>query len=398
MSSAIRFRALGLVAGVAGALLSGSACEGSGGAAGEPEPGLPPIVNAPAPVAPPLAMVPGGAGMMAAPGPIGGAMAMPPSSMMNGMNGVNGMNGAAGTSMTGPAAGSGGSAAPARVSYKAKITVAQVPSGGEDTICVQVRLDNPGPVNIVGIHNVLSPASHHFIVSKVTNASDDVKPNSPCTGFSGAVRGAPFAITQKHDDVIELPDGVSYTIGARQLMHLELHYLNVTAGPLDVVAETELVVAATDAKLEEATVLLIGTGDIALRPGTKTSTGAKFTAMPAALNGVRFFALTGHTHRFGTNVTVSSANASGAMLDKLYPTQPFVWDAPEMRRLEPAVTLPAGGGFTFTCDWDNPTDKVIGFGESALQEMCFFWAYYYPKKPVTNVLLDGVDLGTFLNP
>jgi len=387
MSFAVRFRTLAVIAGAA---MSTLGCEGSGESPSGSQPALPPpIVNAPAAAPPPATVTPPGTGMLA-PAPIGGAMAMPPSTMMNGAAGS--------AAPQQPSAGSGGAAAPAPVTYKATIRIPQVPAGAEDTICAQVRIDNPKPVNIVGVHNVLSPASHHFIVTKLTDAGADVAPNSPCMGFAGAVRGAPFAITQKHDDLIELPAGVSYTVGARQLMHLELHYLNVTDGPLDIVAETELVVAATDAKLEEATVILIGTGDIALAPGTKTTTGAKFTKMPAEMNGVRFFALTGHTHRFGTNVTVSSASSAGSIVAPLYPSRPFVWDAPEMKRLEPAVVLPSGGGFSFTCEWDNPTEQVIGFGESALQEMCFFWAYYYPKKPVTNVLLDGLDLGTFLNP
>ena len=80
----------------------------------------------------------------------------------------------------------------------------------------------------------------------------------------------------------------------------------------------------------------------------------------------------------------------------LYAPQPFIWDAPEMKHLDPAVEVPAGGGFSFECSWNNPSDDTIGFGESALDEMCFFWAYYYPKKPVTNVLLDGMDLGVIL--
>jgi hypothetical protein len=388
MSFSVNLRRMAVIAGVALSSLSCAGC-GESASASEP-PAQPPIVNAPVAAAP-ATIGPAGAGMLS-PAPIGGAMATPPNSMMNGMRG------GAGTSAIAPVAGGGGAAAPGSVSYKATIRIPQVPSGAEGTLCTQVRIDNPKPVNVVALHNTLSAASHHFIVTKVTDAGEDLSPNADCAPFAGAVRGAPFAITQKHDDMIELPAGVSYTIGARQLMHLELHYLNVTDAPLDVIAETELVVATSDAALQEATVILIGTGDISLTPGARSSTGAKFTKIPAEMNGVHFFALTGHTHRFGTNVTVASASASGSILNPLYPSVPFVWDAPEMKRLEPAVVLPSGGGFSFTCEWDNPTDQLIGFGESALQEMCFFWAYYYPKKPVTNVLLDGIDLGMFLNP
>lgn len=70
--------------------------------------------------------------------------------------------------------------------------------------------------------------------------------------------------------------------------------------------------------------------------------------------------------------------------------------SPEMKRFDPMVQVPPGGGFSFECSWTNDSDALLTFGESALAEMCFFWAYYYPKKPVTNVLLDGLDLGLFL--
>lgn len=301
----------------------------------------------------------------------------------------------AGTGGAGGVGGVGG--APAEPEpLRASIRVPQVAAGEEGTVCVQVRLDNAEPVRVVRLHNVLSPASHHFIVSKVTDPAGGEESLAPCVAFRGAIRGAPLTITQKADDDIVLPPGVSYDLGASQVMHLELHYLNASEEPVDIVATTELYIAPADAQLQEATVLLVGTGDIAIGPRTSASTGPKFTALPEGMDGVRFFAITGHTHRFGTNVEVSSAANDGRAETLLYAPEPFLWDAPEMKHLEPAIEVPAGGGFSFECEWENPTDDTIGFGESALAEMCFFWAYYYPKKPVTNVLLDGIDLSLFL--
>jgi hypothetical protein len=280
--------------------------------------------------------------------------------------------------------------------YRASIVVPQVAGGEEGTVCLQVRLDNATPIDVVRLHNTLSPASHHFIVSKVTDPAGAEVPLTPCTPFGGATRGAPLTITQKHDDDIALPPGVSYHLEASQIMHLELHYLNAATEPADVKAETELFLAPAGAASQEATVMLIGTADILVPPGATGDTGPKFTALPEGMDGVHFFGLTGHTHRFGTSVEVSSAAGPEQAGSLLYSPQPFIWDAPEMIHLEPAIELPAGGGFSFRCTWNNPTPDVIGFGESALAEMCFFWAYYYPKKPVPNVLLDGADIGILL--
>ena len=43
--------------------------------------------------------------------------------------------------------------------------------------------------------------------------------------------------------------------------------------------------------------------------------------------------------------------------------------------------IPDGGGFRFTCSWNNTSDTTVRFGESAEDEMCFFWAYYYLASP-----------------
>jgi len=42
--------------------------------------------------------------------------------------------------------------------------------------------------------------------------------------------------------------------------------------------------------------------------------------------------------------------------------------------------IPTGGGFDFECSWHNTSGSQVGFGESANEEMCFFWAYYYPSQ------------------
>ena len=354
---------------------------------------------------PPPMTLPGGAG--AAGGAATPPAMTPPNTAPAGSGAIGkpepNASSSAGTAAPPPAvvAGSGGQGGSAALpselpAFKAVIRIPEVWPGQEGTACTQVRLDNAAAANVIKLHNTLSPSSHHFIVSKVTDPLAVEEPVAPCTPFRGAVRGAALTITQKHDDVVSLPDGVAYTIEAGQLMHLELHYLNVGTETQDVMAETALYPAAESRALQEATVMLIGTGAILLAPGQRVASGQKFLALPPGMEDVRFFAITGHTHRFGERVQVSSARAGGEAETLLYDPQPFVWDAPEMTRLDPAMPIPAGGGFNFECTWLNSSDQIITFGESALAEMCFFWGYYYPKKPVTNVLLDGIDIGVFL--
>jgi hypothetical protein len=101
--------------------------------------------------------------------------------------------------------------------------------------------------------------------------------------------------------------------------------------------------------------------------------------LPAELDGANFFAVTGHEHQWGTNVTVeaSSGNTAGTMV---YNVNNFSWDEPETVYYTPAFQVPSGGGFRIKCDWDNQSNSNVGFGEGFNDEMCFFWGYYYPSK------------------
>jgi hypothetical protein len=278
--------------------------------------------------------------------------------------------------------------APLRLS----ITVLGVPAGKEGTQCIRAHLGNDAPVRVGKIHNKLSESSHHFILSAVDDTSLTDTPLFDCPPFRAALTGAPLTITQKSDDTVSMPDGVAYTLADNQLMHLELHYINLTNKTEDITAETEIFPITNSAKdLQEASFLLVGDLDISIPPKSTHSTGAVYQKLPQAFEGVNFYALTGHTHRFGTNVQVGVTASETATVTPLYAPKQFNWSEPEVVRLSPTVTVPSGGGFSYQCEWDNPTDKVVKYGESALTEMCFFWAYYYPKQDASRLLLKGVS-------
>ena len=42
--------------------------------------------------------------------------------------------------------------------------------------------------------------------------------------------------------------------------------------------------------------------------------------------------------------------------------------------------MSTAGGFDFSCSYYNNISATVRFGESANNEMCFFWAYYYPSN------------------
>jgi hypothetical protein len=282
-------------------------------------------------------------------------------------------------------------AAPLKVS----ITVPDVAPGVEGTRCVKVRLGNTSALNIGRIHNTLRAHSHHFVLSMVENPAETEQALFECPPFRAPLVGAPLTVTQKSEENIVLPDGVGYAIAPNQLLHLELHYINPDSDTSDVTAEAELYPLAGDEPVQQAGFLVVGNLNISIPPRSEHSSGDVFAAQPPGLEAAHYYALTGHTHRFGTSVRVGVADTMAADTTWLYKPQTFDWDAPPVEYLDPPVQVPEGGGFRLRCDWNNPTDQTITYGESALTEMCFFWAYYYPRDPMQRVVLAGFDTSMY---
>lgn len=255
-----------------------------------------------------------------------------------------------------------------------------VPAGAEDTRCFVTRLTNDRQIRVGEITNVLGAASHHFIVYRIADGEVSTEPYE-CQPFADTLdpaSGAPLMVTQKAEEVLSLPEGVAFTLQPDQLVRLELHFINTTDAVQSVMATSTFKTMA-DADFQfEADFLFIGNPDIELAPGEIATVGPSFLPLPADLVGSKIFGITGHTHQYGTDVKVEiGPEASPTMI---YDVPNFNWDEPETVMLEPAMEIAADSGFRFSCDYNNTGVSNVSFGEGVDDEMCFFWAYYYPSK------------------
>jgi hypothetical protein len=258
----------------------------------------------------------------------------------------------------------------------------------ENTQCIQARLGNLAAIKVHQMHNILGPGSHHLIVYKDDMTTEERTTPFDCDPFTGALnltgQVAPIMITQRADDPLYLPEGVAYSLDANQMLRVEMHYINATDNPIEAQATVELYAAPEETIRDEANMLFIGTPDIDIGPGETKSIHQFFTPSRADLDlaNAKFFAITGHTHQMGTSVTVNIATAPAATMQAVYNPDVFEWDEPETQVHKPEFLVPTDltGGFDFTCQYVNTSNEPIGFGESANDEMCFFWAYYYPSQ------------------
>ena len=284
--------------------------------------------------------------------------------------------------------GTGGSGAGTPVPGQQSMTFGPVNlgPGSENTQCIQARLKNTDILRVHQMHNLLSQGSHHLIVYRTTETEEKLTPYDcePFVDTLDPTKGAPLMVTQKHEETLTLPEGVAFTLEPNQMIRLEVHYFNASDKPIDMTATATFIpIAESDFKYE-ADFLFLGNPDIDIAPQSTTKLGPSFIPLGKLIPGIaddaKFFALTGHTHQYGTNVSVNVAANKDDPGTPVYQVNDWSWAEPETVKHDPGFTIPADGGFKFTCEWNNTSSQQVGFGESANSEMCFFWAYYYPSK------------------
>jgi hypothetical protein len=241
------------------------------------------------------------------------------------------------------------------------------------------RLGNTEPISVREIHNVLGATSHHFIVYRVNDTVERPEPFL-CSPFTDTLNDPPLIITQRADDRLTLPEGVAYTIEPNQMIRLELHYINVSAAPQLAEATSTFIPMPSEEVEHEADVMFLGDTNIVIPPMSEATLGPTFLQVPSRFDGVSYFAITGHEHQWGTNVYVEVAEDADAPGTPVYDVLSFRWDEPLTVTHAPPFTVPGGGGFRLTCDWSNQSDSTVFFGTSVDDEMCFFWAYYFPSR------------------
>jgi hypothetical protein len=247
----------------------------------------------------------------------------------------------------------------------------------ETTVCITMKLDNDQAVYIPRIRVDLQPGSHHLVVYRSMATSENLTP-TPCTAFQGILQGqaVPLMISEKLSDELVFPEGVALKIQPHQMIELEAHYINTGSSTLQGMGAVHFdTVPVTTQNVIESDLAFFGTLGIVVPAGVH-SNGPLFVT---GRQGTHGFALTTHQHRLGTEFKVWFANsASDTSHTPVADTTD--WANPPLYRLSPELDFNGSNGLAYQCTWNNTTGQVVTFGESALQEMCFLWMYYYPSS------------------
>jgi hypothetical protein len=250
-------------------------------------------------------------------------------------------------------------------------------SNEETTVCITMRLPNTEAVYIPRITVNLAPGSHHLVVYRSMATEENLTP-TPCTAFQGILQGqaVPLMISERPADDLTFPQGVALKIQPHQMIELEAHYINTGATAIQGMGAAHFeTVPVTTANVIESDLAFFGTLGIVIPPGQQ-SNGPIFVAGKAGTHG---FALTTHQHRLGTEFKIWAAN-SASDTNHAPVADTTDWANPPLYRLSPELDFNGSNGVAYQCTWNNTTGQIVTFGESALQEMCFMWMYYYPSQ------------------
>jgi hypothetical protein len=250
---------------------------------------------------------------------------------------------------------------------------------------VVVALGNTEDVVVDGYDVDLQPGSHHLIVYATSDAvqSDPVN----CTPFAGLALGTdmPIVFANELKETWSFPAGVAIPIPANQNIKVEAHYINTTASDLQGQGTVHFhyTPASSAPPYQAAGTNFFGTTNISIPPNSTYSTGPMFQK---GIAGTHQVSITTHQHRLGTGIQVWESSASGQTGTQI--ANDMDWSNPSWALLSPQLDFDGTNGLTFQCAWTNTTDQTVGFGESALDEMCFVGGYYYPSHGL-NLCIDG---------
>jgi len=245
----------------------------------------------------------------------------------------------------------------------------------ETTRCVTLSLGNATPKLLRRVHSVIATGSHHLIAYRVPATTPLDATPTPCEPFADVTAGAsPVIIAESADAELVYPDGVALPVDANQRIKLEEHFINPGDAAILSSGTVDFSLAEPDAALVAANLLFWGPQDFAIAPHARGAADLFHLVEP----GVHIFALTTHEHHFGTLATIEQAPAATGAATELYRNTD--WAHPPLKAFEPALSFDGSQGLRLHCEWFNTSGAVVPAGLSAVtNEMCFFWAYYYPS-------------------
>ena len=237
---------------------------------------------------------------------------------------------------------------------------------GESARCFVVSDRDDGPVAVVA-PDVDRSLVHHIALHRAARAPTD----GDCVSMGSTTllyMGSPG------DDPLVTPAGTGLVLteSDAELLVLEIHYVNASGEPR--ADRSGLVLtAASGGEGRELGAWIVGDPVLEI-PARASGHVEERRCTIRASSAVTLHAVSPHMHARGValSVTLERAGSERTIVE----VSPFDPARQRTVSLPPGVTLEQGDRVTTRCTYDNPEDRVVRYGTSVEDEMCFayFWA------------------------
>lgn len=236
-----------------------------------------------------------------------------------------------------------------------------------------IRLKIPADTYLAGFRVKSPPGTHHELLT-FSSTSGQVGAYD-CAGDNNEMQML-FAGGIQTDPLV-FPAGVAIKLPANSYINLNLHVANFTDAAMSCTPPAcssgiEVLTIPASEVVHEAEALFVGTFDIKIAPNSVNQFEYGSCSIPEQWTLLNLWP---HMHGYATHQTVK-VDRGGGVIDTLLDHDYSYTD--QKNYPMPGVVLNPNNTLQVECEYNNPTNFEIVYGESAVQEMCFAGFYKYP--------------------
>jgi len=258
---------------------------------------------------------------------------------------------------------------------KAKTPYTLRPDKDDQYVCFGVDVDRTAKRHVWAMYPEIDNASvlHHILVFQA-DKTEDPTPHA-CDSF-GASEWKMMGGWAPGGGPIVLPSEAGYpeNQGTTHWV-LQLHYNNASR-KTDQKDQSGFGVCTTDQLRQyDAGILAFGALRFTIPPRRTHGITCEF-GLDERFQGAHFFGASPHMHKLGSALSIDRLFQNKTQTQNVIDAKSYNFE--EQTGTKVSIDVSAGDTIRTRCEWKNPGDRAVTFGEGTGAEMCFGFVTYYP--------------------
>jgi hypothetical protein len=247
-----------------------------------------------------------------------------------------------------------------------------LPPGASDTYrCARITI--PSDMYITSIMAQAPLGTHHTVLS-IAGANGTSGPDGEQNCSVGTLGTVMLYASGVGTSPLDFPTDVGIRVAAGTQVHLNLHLYNTS--DTDLTGESAILVKSQPTPPPIlAEMVFAGSYNVVVQPN---STGVAQGGCTVNANST-LFALWPHMHQVATRQTITLRRGASGPIETLL-DEPYSFTEQRYWLQDPEIQVNAGDRLDVRCEYNNTTNRLITFGDSSDQEMCFGGLYRYPAQ------------------